>query len=86
MRCDEDDFGVPRWHDQRRGDTYHHNYHDPFERMLARLGANEVTDRAVALHGDLEVARSIALSIFGRAWRDHVWAVYERIRTQEPSE
>ena len=36
-------------------------------------------DRAVQLHGDMEAARAIALSLFGNSWENHVINVYDRL-------
>lgn len=85
MKCDENDFGVPRWHDSEHGGTTHAAWYDPFERRLESLnnaGENASADAAVVVRDDLETARAIALSIWGRRWADFVLAVYERLVAQ----
>lgn len=84
-RCDEDGFGVPRWHDSEHGGTLHAAWYDPFERhleALIRAGEEEVGDVGVKVRDGLETARAIALSIWGRAWSHHVLEVYDRMQAR----
>ncbi|MCW5832337.1 MAG: hypothetical protein KIS78_07865 [Labilithrix sp.] len=79
----EDELGVPSFAGKAVGDSWHHGYHDPFEQKLEALkhAAGRVdVGPFVDVHDDLEVCRSIAVSVFGRAWREHVMDVYDRVQ------
>lgn len=84
-RWSEDEFGVICWRSRIVGERHVAKGHDPFEQMVESLSRTPnvpdgVVTSAVAVHDDLEVARSIAVSIFGRHWRDHVMDVFDRMR------
>lgn len=76
-----DGFGVITWSDGK----------DPFKKAVevidsvppnaAKAEFDEVRDAAILVHGSLEVARSIAVSLFGPEWRDFVMDVYDRLQS-----
>jgi hypothetical protein len=86
-RWSEDEFGVVSWHGYKQGDAWHAGGHEPFARMLDVLNKSPAVprrfkDAAIHVHDDLEVARSIAVSLFGKHWREHVMDVYDRMQSR----
>lgn len=87
VRCHEDEFGVVHWHSFSVGGTYHSRGHEPFTQMLKVLNDSpavpqRVKDAAIHVHDDLEIAQSIAVSMFGKHWREHVMQVYDRMQAR----
>ena len=78
----EDDMGVPLFKGKAIGDAWHAGYHDPFTRMLELIRHVEspILEAAIHIHDDLDICRSIAVSIYGRSWPSHVMEVYDRFR------
>lgn len=79
----EDELGIPQFDDGAAAAPMARGYHDPFERMMKatpRDGPSAVRDAAIRVHGDLDVARSIAVSIYGRKWEAHVIEVFDRLQ------
>jgi len=82
---EEGEFGTIEWRAQLEGSALHHNWHDPFEVMLRRLNQATSTpayikDSAIHVHDTLLLAQSIAVSLFGWDWKEHVMDVYDRIQ------
>ncbi len=83
----EDEFGVVKWGGYAQGETWHVEGHDPYNKMLDMLNKSplvphRVKDAAVHVHDGLDVARSIAVSLFGKHWREHVMDVYDRMQAK----
>jgi len=81
----EDEFGVLTWAGYMLDDRYVPSGHEPFARLLDGADASSslpdgVRDAAVHVHDQLQIARSIAVSMFGKQWREHVMAVYDRMQ------
>lgn len=68
-RLTQEKVGVPAWAP------------NPFGELLKVLPESEQRS-AIRVHDDLEVARAIALSIYGESWKEYVLPVYERFRVQ----
>jgi hypothetical protein len=76
-----DGFGVITWGDGK----------DPFKKSIevidsvppnpAKSEFDEVRDAAILVHANLEIARSIAVSLFGTEWRDFVMDIYDRLQS-----
>jgi hypothetical protein len=76
-----DGFGVITWNAGK----------DPFKKAVdvidsvpanpAKAEFDEMRDAAIVVHAGMEVARSIAVSLFGTEWRDFVMDVYDRLQT-----
>jgi hypothetical protein len=86
-KWNEDEFGVVTWGGYSQGDTWHAGGHEPFAKMLDILNKSPAVpqsfkDAAIHVHDDLDVARSIAVSLFGKHWREHVVDVYDRLQTK----
>ena len=76
--CEELQFGIPRWG--------HKN--NPFEEYLHMTGDDNPKQKhfrmaAIHTHDDLFAARAIALSIYGRTWKDYVLDIYDRLRANQ---
>lgn len=92
QKWDEDEFGVVTWRGYGQGDTWHTNGHEPFTKTLNILNSARIRDQAgtvaavadaaIHVHDDLEVARSIAVSLFGKFWREHIMDVYDRMQAE----
>jgi hypothetical protein len=85
-KWNEDEFGVVTCGSYASGGTYHAGGHEPFTKMLDILNKSpavpqSLKDAAIHVHDDLEVARSIAVSL-GKHWRDHVMDVYDRMQAK----
>lgn len=83
----EDEFGVVSWLPRGSSDVLDHGANDPFARKLEILNNSRdvpeaVKEAAVQVHDGLEVARAIAVSLFGKRWREHVFDVYDRMQAR----
>lgn len=79
----EDELEAPQRHGKAGGGAGESGRHDPFERMLKGLlrdGTGRVKDAAIRVHDGLNVARAIAVSIYGRKWETHVVEVFDRLQ------
>ncbi len=59
---------------------------DPFSKMLRILKESRVEENtrtaAINVHDDLDVCRSIAISLFGRDWQEHILPIYDRFKEE----
>ncbi len=83
----EDEFGVVHWQGYASGETWRPGGHDPFAKMLDLLNKSPAVpmtskDAAIHVHDELEVARAIAVSLFGKHWREHVMDVFDRMQSR----
>lgn len=79
-----DEWGIPSWPVKVRGGAAMSSA--PFETMLAdRIldTAPPLKEAAIYVHDQIAVAQAICLSVFGPAWRDHVWHAFDRLVRRE---
>lgn len=79
----ESELLVPSWEGQRVGEAWVYDYHNPFQKKFESLKSRpEFVGPFVDVHDDLEICRSIAVSIYGRAWAEHLMDVYDRVQAE----
>lgn len=79
----EDEFGVIRWEGYSQGSTWVVEGHNPFSELLRVPLASAPhgwKESAIDVHDTLEIARTIAVSIFGKHWRELALDVLKRVQ------
>jgi hypothetical protein len=84
----EDEFGVVMWESFSRGDKFYPEGHDPFEKKMEALEKVQMPhglrEAATRVHDDMKLARTMAVSLFGKHWRTHIMEVYDRLVARLP--
>jgi hypothetical protein len=83
----EDEWNVPSFEGRAVGNHYDHDAHEPFEmrlRAMRRAGVGrEIINAAITVFESSMTARSISLSVFGRAWADHVTPIAQQLLDEQ---
>lgn len=81
-RFSADELGLPQVPGDAVGRPGDGAWLDPFQRMKASLrnGQSALKDAALRVHDGLDMARTIAMSIYGPRWEPHVIEVFDRLQ------